>query len=84
MWAKSLRLKSKVENHIGGGKGADFLVEKKNRREKGREKKELSRLLSSIYGVPSVGIYRAKNESSSTRRGLRVDTESTGFHRGFK
>ena len=39
------------------------------REEKGRENKELPRLLSSIYEVPSVGIRRAKNESSSTQRG---------------
>ena len=36
---------------------------------KGRENKELPRLLSSIYEVPSVRICRVKNESSSTRRG---------------
>ena len=52
-------------------------------RERRREKKQ-SKLLSSIHGVPSVGICRAKNESSFTRRGLRVDTENTGFRRGFK
>ena len=39
------------------------------REEKGRKNKELPRLLSSIYEVPSVGIRRAKNESSYTRRG---------------
>ena len=31
-----------------------------------------------------IGIHQDKNESSSTRRGLRVGTENTGFHRGFK
>ena len=57
--------------------------EKKNRR--GRENKnEKSKLLSSIHGVPSVGIRRAKKESLSTRRGLRVGTENTRFRRGFK
>ena len=39
-----------------------------------------SSLLSSIYVVSTVGIRWAKNESSSTRRGLRVSTKNTGFH----
>ena len=39
------------------------------REEKGRKNKELPRLLSSIYEVPSVIICRVKNESSSTQRG---------------
>ena len=37
-----------------------------------------------IHGVLIVGIRWAKNESSSTRRGLRVSTKNTGFHREFK
>ena len=41
-------------------------------------------LLSSIHRVLLVGIRRAKNESSSTRRGLCVGTENIGFRRGFK
>ena len=57
-------------------------------RERKGEKKEMRnkkfKLLSSIHRVPSVGIRRAKNESSSTRRGLHVGTENTRFHRGFK
>ena len=48
------------------------------------KKKEKSDLLSLIYRVPSVGIRQGKNESSSTREGLRVDTENTGFCQGFK
>ena len=40
-------------------------------------------LLSSIYGVSTVGIRRAKNESSSTRRGLRVRPKNKGFRRDF-
>ena len=56
-----------------------------NMRERGREKrKKKSKLLSSIYRVSSVGIYRAKNESSSTRQGLRVGTENMRFRRRFK
>ena len=31
-----------------------------------------------------VGICWAKNESSNTRRGLRVGTKKEGFHRRFK
>ena len=61
---------------IFGQKRIDFLLVK-NVRE--REKKK-SKLLSSIYGIPSVGISRAKSESSSTRRGLRVGTKNEGFH----
>ena len=41
------------------------------KREEGRGS-EFSKLLSTIYGDRLVGICRAKNESSSTRRGLRV------------
>ena len=43
-----------------------------------------SKFPSAISRVSSVEICRAKNESSSTRRGLHVDTKNTGFHRGFK
>ena len=50
-----------------------------------REKKKRSpRLLSTIYGVPSVIIRRAKSLSSFTRRGLRVCTKNAGFHRRSK
>ena len=50
-------------------------VERKRERKKRRQ-----RLIYSIYGVPSVGIRRAKSESSFTRRGLRVSTKNEGFH----
>ena len=54
-------------------------------RKKEREKeKEETKLLSSIYRVPLVGIHRLKNKPSSTRRGLRMGTENTRFHRGVK
>ena len=43
-----------------------------------------SKFPSAIYRVSSIGNRRAKNESSSTRRGLPVDTENTRFRRGFK
>ena len=48
------------------------------------KRKKKSKLLSLIYKVPSIGIRRAKNESSSTRRGLRMSTKNTGLHQGFK
>ena len=48
-------------------------------RERERKKKKKSKLLSSIYGVSPIEIRWAKNESSSTRRGLRMGTENTGF-----
>ena len=41
-------------------------------------------LLSSIHGVPTVGFRRVKHEKCSTRRGLRVGTKNTGFHREFR
>ena len=40
-------------------------------------------LLSSIYGVSTVGIHRTKKEKCSTRRGLRVSTKNKGFRRDF-
>ena len=54
-------------------------------RERYREKRNRAfKLLSSIRGVPSVGICRAKSESSSTRQGLRVHTKNEGFHQRSK
>ena len=47
----------------GGGRGRE------------EKKKEHSNLLSPILRVSFVGIHRAKSESSSTRRGLRVSTK---------
>ena len=47
---------------------------------KREERKGAFKLISSILGVPSIGIRRAKSESSSTRRGLRVGTKKEGFH----
>ena len=44
-------------------------------REESREKDESQWLFFAIYGVPLVRIRRAKNESSSHRRGLRVGTK---------
>ena len=66
------------------GKKTTFFWLLECEREGERKKKKKIKLLSSIYGVPSVGIHRAKNESSSTRRGLCVGTENMGFHQGFK
>ena len=69
----------------GGGGGVEnpFSVGTLERNRE-RERKRFPKLLSSIQGVPSVEIRRAKNESSSTLWGLRVGTENTGFRRGFK
>ena len=44
----------------------------------------LSKILSSIHGVPTVGFRRVKHKKCSTRRGLRVRTKYTGFHREFR
>ena len=53
---------------------------REEKREKGRE----LQLLPTIYEDRLVGICQAKNESSSTRRGIHMGIENTGFHRGFK
>ena len=37
-----------------------------------------------IYGVPLVGLRRAKNESSSHRRGVCVSTRKEGFRQSSK
>ena len=50
-------------------------------RKRGRKR---PRLLYIIYGIPSVGIRQANNDSSSHRCGLRVGTENMRFLRGSK
>ena len=83
----NLRIKLDKKKISFGQKLSRFSAgeKKKTRREKGREKKnQKSKLLFSIHGVPLVGIRWAKNENSSTRRGLCVGTENIGFRRGFK
>ena len=55
-------------------------MEIKPEEREGEKRKRSPKLLSSILGVPSVGICRAKSESSSTQRGLRVGTKKEGFH----
>ena len=45
----------------------------------GEKKNEKSKLLSSIHEVSSVGIHRAKNESSSTQQGLRWVLKTRDF-----
>ena len=44
----------------------------------------LLNLLSSILEFLIVGFRWAKNEKRYTRRGLRVGTKNTGFHREFR
>ena len=64
---------------------------KRGRRRTGRESVRermfliffLLLLLSSIYGNRIVGIRRAKKAKCSIRRGLRMGTKNTGFHRVF-
>ena len=41
-------------------------------------------VLSQIYGNLSVGFRRDKHGKCSTRRGLRVSTKNTRFHREFR
>ena len=58
--------------------GLEIVREKRERRE------SFQVLLSLILTVPSVGIRRAKSESSSTQRRLWVGMEKEGFHRRSK
>ena len=57
-------------------------------RESGEERRFFSfYFLSFLFQIPEfliVGFRRDKHEKCSTRRGLRVSTKNTGFHREFK
>ena len=53
------------------------------KREREREE-ERTKLLSVIYGVSLVRVHRAKSESSSTQRGLRVGIKNVGFCQRFE
>ena len=53
-------------------------------RERIREKNEIQRFPSKIYGVPLVSFRRAKSESSLHPRGVCVGTWKEGFHRRSK
>ena len=79
MWAMSpnlrIKLKKRLKSDWGQKMRRIYAEEKTLEREGGRELQHLS----TIYGDRLVGIRRAKNESSSTRRGLRVGIENTGF-----
>ena len=59
-WAKSFKLKDKLEKSEFGGKELIFLLGRTKYVRVG-EKGEHSKLLSTIHGVLSVGIRRAKN-----------------------
>ena len=84
LWAKSLRLKSKVENHIGGGGGGggwgverpDFLLGKKivESREIGKEKKEIQ---TSLFNLRS----SIDRNSSSQEQKFIYSTRAT---RGYR
>ena len=78
----SLNLRIKLEQKgQKGEKDPIFLVLSESER---RGKEESQELPSKIYGVPLIKVRRTKNKSSSHRRGLCVDTENAGFHRGSK
>ena len=68
----SLKLKDKLDKSI-------LREEELTERERKWRGIEFSKLLFSIYGVLSIRIRQAKNESSFTRRGLRVVTKNMGF-----
>ena len=70
-------LSCKLKMDLGKGKTSfyySFMCESER-----KEKKESQDLPSKIYGVSSIEVRRAKNESSSHRRGLRVGTENARF-----
>ena len=78
----SFNLRNKLEQKgKKGEKVTIFLVLSESER---REKEDSPELPSKIYGVPSFEVCRAKNKSSSHRRGLRVSTNNAGFRRGSK
>ena len=60
------------------GQKIRFLLLCKHESEK-REKEEGQELPSKIYGVLLIEVRKAKNESSSHRRGLHVGTKNVGF-----
>ena len=81
-WVTSFNLRSKLEQKGQKGKTDPiFLLLSKSER---REKEEIQELPSKIYGIVSVELCRAKDESSSDRRGLRVGTENAVFLQGSK
>ena len=65
-------------------------IERKDQTERQLGKKEifflnfLSLFLSQIPEFLTVGFWRDKHEKCSTRRGLRVSTKNTGYHREFR
>ena len=71
----------KREITVSAGGGG---LERERESKEGEKEREHSNLLSLIPGVLSVGIHRAKSESSSTQQGLRVGTKKKGFHRRSK
>ena len=77
--SKSLRLKLSRKKIRFEGENCFPIGEKTLEREM-----EKLQLLSTIYGDQLVGIRRAKNEISSTQRGLRVGTKNVGFHQRSK
>ena len=83
MWAMSPNLRIKLGKRRFWGKRSHF-PGFSHKREREKEKKKETKLLSSIYRVLSVEISWVKNKSSFTRQGLRVGTENMGFRRGFK
>ena len=76
--------KAKKKKSVLGRKKKDFMRVKNMRKRERKKKEEKSKFLSSIYGVLSIGICRAKSENSFIRRGLCVGTKKEGFHRRSK
>ena len=81
MWVphkKTTKAKTKQKESEGTAEAWEMISQ--------REKKYIFFLfiLSQIYENLTVGFRRDKHEKCSTRRGLRVSTKNTGFHREFR
>ena len=83
-WATHLTLSKVKQKVVKAREDPFFFLLFGHERGEERERERELQLLSTIYEDRLVEIRRAKNESSSTRRGLRMDIGNTGFHRGFK
>ena len=60
------------------------IIKQKGNERGGREQQIGESLISSIPEFLTVGFRWIKHEKCSTRRGLRVGTKNTGFHREFR
>ena len=83
MWVP-LEKKKKQNQNIKGEMGKDVRVTEKRKEFFSFCFYFILRFFSQIQGKPSVRIRRDKHGKCSTRRGLRVSTRNTRFHREFR